>query len=240
MEELSATVEQNASGANQASMMARRVLERSTHGQSVSLEASGAMAEISGASERIGEITVLIDEIAFQTNLLALNAAVEAARAGEQGRGFAVVAGEVRALAGRSAAAAKDIKVLIGDTLAKVGTGSTLVARTADSLSAIARDAQSVNDVISGIAAASSEQSTGIGQVNNAVVALDEVTQQNAALVEEASAASKTAADLAGELLRRVQFFRLGDNSASRPEKAIPAPAQVALGRRVAAEWAEF
>jgi methyl-accepting chemotaxis protein len=240
MEELSATVEQNANGANEASRMARRVFESSTHGHSVSLEASNAMAEISGASERIGEIIVLIDEIAFQTNLLALNAAVEAARAGEQGRGFAVVANEVRALAGRSAAAAKDIKALVGDTLTKVGAGSTLVARTADSMSAIARDAQSVNDVISTIAAASSEQSAGIGQVNNAVVALDEVTQQNAALVEEASAASKTASDLASELLRRVQFFRLGDNGASRPAKVPPAADQVALGRRVASEWAEF
>ncbi|MGY3230319.1 methyl-accepting chemotaxis protein [Luteibacter sp. HA06] len=240
MEELSATVEQNANGANEASKMARRVLDSSTHGQSVSSEASNAMLEISGASERIGEIIVLIDEIAFQTNLLALNAAVEAARAGDQGRGFAVVASEVRALAGRSAAAAKDIKALIGDTLDKVGAGSTLVARTADALGAIARDAQSVNDVISTIAAASSEQSVGIGQVNNAVVALDEVTQQNATLVEEASAASKTASDLASELLRRVQFFRLGDNTASPPEKKTPAPAQVELGRRVASEWAEF
>lgn len=253
MEELSATVEQNANGAGDAHKLAQRVLESSTQGQSVSREASHAMAEISDASQRIGEIIVLIDEIAFQTNLLALNAAVEAARAGEQGRGFAVVANEVRALSHRSAAAAKDIKALISDTLTKVGTGHALVTRTEESLTAIAGDARSVNAVLSSIAAASIQQSAGIGQVNNAVAALDEVTQQNAALVEEASAASKTSSDLAGELLRRVQFFRLDDaesitpaskpapaSSSVPPRATAPVSPRVSVGQRVASEWTEF
>jgi methyl-accepting chemotaxis protein len=217
MEELSAAVEQNANGAGDAQRLAQRVLESSTSGQSVSNEASAAMTEITGASERIGDIITLIDEIAFQTNLLALNAAVEAARAGEQGRGFAVVAGEVRALAQRSAAAAKDIKMLIADTLVKIGTGSTLVARTVQSLAEIAADARSVNDVITNIASASVQQSAGIGQVNNAVIALDEVTQQNATLVEEANAAGKASSGLAVELLRRVQFFKVDADSPSFP-----------------------
>lgn len=250
MEELSATVEQNATGATTARNMAQRVLESSTEGQSVSREASTAMAAISEASQRIGEISVLIDEIAFQTNLLALNAAVEAARAGEHGRGFAVVASEVRALSQRSAAAAKDIKALINDTLNKVGNGNALVLRTVEALTAIAGDARSVNDVIGNIASASIEQSAGIGQVNNAVLALDEVTQQNAALVEEASAASKASSDLAVELLRRVQFFRLsGDAPGGAPAPVQPEAAKshaVAAKRQIVAakpgsgEWAEF
>ncbi|WP_185754375.1 methyl-accepting chemotaxis protein [Luteibacter sp. 9135] len=207
MEELASAVKQNADGAEQAKQLTLRVRGDSELGSQVSAEATEAMASITQASKQIGEIVTLIDEIAFQTNLLALNAAVEAARAGDQGRGFAVVAAEVRNLAQRSAAAAKDIKSLVVSTVASVDVGATLVGRTGAVLSEISAGVRSVNAIVEEIAAACQEQAAGISQVNNAVVTLDDVTQQNAALVEEASAASKNASDLSQELLRKVSFF---------------------------------
>jgi methyl-accepting chemotaxis protein len=167
------------------------------------------MGLITEASRSISEIATLIDEIAFQTNLLALNAAVEAARAGDQGRGFAVVAAEVRSLAQRSASAAKDIKSLIKDTVERVSVGAELVQKTGQSLQTIQTGAARVCDIVSEIAAASLQQSSGINQVNDAVMALDQVTQQNAALVEEASAASRQALELTQELVRQMEFFKI-------------------------------
>jgi methyl-accepting chemotaxis protein len=168
------------------------------------------MADINDASRRIADIIGVIDEIAFQTNLLALNAAVEAARAGEQGRGFAVVASEVRSLAGRSASAAKEIKELIHDSVAKVEDGSALVLRSGESLDQIVTAVKKVSDIVAEIAAASREQSSGIEQVNRAVMQMDEVTQQNVALVEQAAAASQSMADQARALGDTLLRYRLG------------------------------
>jgi methyl-accepting chemotaxis protein len=243
MEELSATVKQNAEGAHQAREMALRMRQRAEEGRDIAGSAVGAMQAITQASKEVGEIVVMIDEIAFQTNLLALNAAVEAARAGEQGRGFAVVATEVRNLAQRSGAAAKNIKTLIQDTTDKVSEGAALVQRTGTALNDIAGDVREVSTIIEVIAAASEEQSAGIGQVNNAVVTLDEVTQQNAALVEEASAASRNTLDLSQVLMNQVAYFTLQgeaprEQSASRPTRVAPAtamsqaPAPVVARRR--------
>lgn len=261
MEELAATVKQNADGASQAREMAMRMRQRAEEGRSIAGTAVGAMQAITQASKEVGEIVVLIDEIAFQTNLLALNAAVEAARAGEQGRGFAVVATEVRNLAQRSSVAAKDIKSLIKDTGAKVAEGAELVTRTGQALNDIAADVREVNTIIEVIAAASEEQSAGIGQVNNAVITLDEVTQQNAALVEEASAASRNTLDLSQVLMREVSYFTLQGEAAQSTVSAKPAaptpaaPAVQESFRKVAAapsrrpepavmtagdEWTEF
>lgn len=222
MEELSATVKQNAEGANQARTMALRMRQRAEEGRGIAGSAVGAMQAITSASREVGEIVGMIDEIAFQTNLLALNAAVEAARAGEQGRGFAVVATEVRNLAQRSSVAAKSIKSLIQDTTEKVAEGAELVQRTGNALNDIAGDVREVSTIIEVIAAASEEQSAGIGQVNNAVVTLDEVTQQNAALVEEASAASRNTLDLSQILMNQVAYFTLQgeEREASQPVAA--------------------
>jgi methyl-accepting chemotaxis protein len=209
MEELAATVKQNAEGANQAREMASRMRKRAEEGRDIAGSAVASMQAITQASKEVGEIVGMIDEIAFQTNLLALNAAVEAARAGEQGRGFAVVASEVRNLAQRSSVAAKSIKLLIKDTGDKVAEGAQLVQRTGSALIDIAADVREVNTIIEVIAAASEEQSAGIGEVNNAVTTLDEVTQQNAALVEEASAASKNTLDLSRVLMGQVSYFSL-------------------------------
>jgi methyl-accepting chemotaxis protein len=169
------------------------------------------MQQINAASARIAEIIGVIDEIAFQTNLLALNASVEAARAGEQGRGFAVVANEVRNLASRSADAAKEIKDLIQDSTAKVHSGSTLVNETGAALEEILANVEQVGDVVAEIAAASAEQSAGIDQVNNAITHIDEMTQQNAALAEETSAASGRMSSNARELMSVIGFFRRRD-----------------------------
>ncbi|WP_172461887.1 methyl-accepting chemotaxis protein [Dyella jiangningensis] len=207
MEELAATVKQNAEGAGQAREMALRMRRRAEEGRDIAGSAVGAMQAITQASKEVGEIVGMIDEIAFQTNLLALNAAVEAARAGEQGRGFAVVATEVRNLAQRSSAAARSIKSLIQDTTLKVSEGAGLVERTGQALNDIAGEVREVSTIIEVIAAASEEQSAGIGQVNNAVTTLDEVTQQNAALVEEASAASRNTLDLSQALIKQVAYF---------------------------------
>ncbi|AIF49516.1 methyl-accepting chemotaxis protein [Dyella japonica] len=225
MEELSSTVRQNAEGADQAREMALRMRKRAEEGRDIAGSAVGAMEAITQASKEVGEIVVLIDEIAFQTNLLALNAAVEAARAGEQGRGFAVVATEVRNLAQRSGAAAKNIKTLILDTTDKVSEGAALVQRTGTVLNDIAGDVREVSTIIEVIAAASEEQSAGIGQVNNAVTTLDEVTQQNAALVEEASAASRNTLDLSQVLMNQVAYFTLQGQAAHDVAVVQAAPA---------------
>ena len=211
IEELTSTVKQNADNAREASQLAVNAREQATRGGEVVQTAVVAMSAINESSKKIADIIGVIDEIAFQTNLLALNAAVEAARAGEQGRGFAVVASEVRNLAQRSAGAAKEIKTLINDSVRKVDEGSKLVNASGLTLTEIVTSVRRVADIIAEIAAASAEQSSGIDQVNRAVGQMDQVTQQNAALVEEAAAAAESLDDQARALLEVVGFFETGD-----------------------------
>ena len=217
MEEMTTTVKQNADNAGQANQLAMAARDQAEKGGSVVSQAVKAMADINDASKKIADIIGVIDDIAFQTNLLALNAAVEAARAGEQGRGFAVVASEVRSLAGRSATAAKEIKELIQDSVRKVEDGSVLVTQSGQTLEKIVASVKKVSDIVAEIAAASREQSSGIEQVNRAVMQMDELTQQNAALVEEATAASQAMAEQVrglNEMLARYQI-RAGFDSAN-------------------------
>ena len=213
MEEMTSTVKQNADNAARANQMAEATRSQAEKGGHVVGQAITAMGEINAASRKIADIISTIDGIAFQTNLLALNAAVEAARAGEQGRGFAVVATEVRNLAQRSANAAKEIKALIEDSVTKVGAGSKLVEQSGETLNEIVVSVKKVSDVVADIAAASHEQSSGIEQVNQAIVQMDEMTQQNAALVEEAAAASRSLEEQAQMLSQLMGFFKLGDES---------------------------
>lgn len=213
MEELAATVKQNADNAKQASQLAVNASEVASRGGAVVDEVVSTMSAINESANRIEDIISVIDGIAFQTNILALNAAVEAARAGEQGRGFSVVAAEVRTLAQRSASAAKEIKVLIDDSAAKTARGSELVSQAGKTMQEVVQSVQHVTDIMSEIAAASVEQSTGINQVNQAVMTMDEVTQQNAALVEQAAAASESLVDQAENLVEAVSVFRLGHES---------------------------
>ncbi|RDI97762.1 HAMP domain-containing protein [Dyella solisilvae] len=221
MEEMTSTVKQNAENASHANQLASATRRQAEHGGEVAAQASAAMREINDSSRKISDIVSLIDEIAFQTNLLALNAAVEAARAGEQGRGFAVVATEVRNLAQRSAGAAKEIKGLINDSAEKVRVGSSLVDQSGKALAEIVDSVKKVTDIVAEIAAASQEQSAGIDQVNHAVLQMDEMTQQNAALVEEAAAAARAMHEQAGELARQVSFFQMGEGAAeAASEKA--------------------
>jgi methyl-accepting chemotaxis protein len=218
MEEMTATVKQNADNARQASQLAVGARDQAGRGGAVVGRAVSAMGEISDSSKRIADIIDVIDEIAFQTNLLALNAAVEAARAGEQGRGFAVVATEVRNLAQRSATAAKEIKDLINDSVAKVKAGTELVDESGKSLHEIVASVKRVADIVAEISAASEEQASGIDQVNNAITQMDTTTQQNAALVEEAAAASKTMEQQAQVLVDKVSFFsNTGSYQAAAP-----------------------
>ena len=209
MEEMTSTVRQNADNAARANQLAMAARDQAEKGGTVVFRAVKAMSEIHDASKRIADIIGVIDDIAFQTNLLALNAAVEAARAGEQGRGFAVVASEVRNLASRSAAAAKEIKELIQDSVRKVDEGAELVTQSGQTLEQIVTSIKKVADIVAEIAAACREQSAGIEQVNKAVMQLDELTQQNAALVEQASAASAAMADQARALDATMSRYRV-------------------------------
>ncbi|MBL0124640.1 MAG: CZB domain-containing protein [Betaproteobacteria bacterium] len=213
MEELTSTVKQNAESAKQANQLAAGASDVAVRGGKVVGEVVTTMSSINESSKKIVDIISVIDGIAFQTNILALNAAVEAARAGEQGRGFAVVASEVRNLAQRSAAAAKEIKELIGDSVEKVGAGTKLVDEAGKTMQEIVAAVKRVTDIMTEITAASQEQSTGIEQVNQAITQMDEVTQQNAALVEQAAAAAESMEEQAGNLTVAVRVFRLDRTS---------------------------
>jgi len=209
MMQLTGTVKQSADSARQANQLAASAAEVAARGGSVVSQVVSTMNEINASSKKIADIIGVIDGIAFQTNILALNAAVEAARAGEQGRGFAVVAAEVRSLAGRSADAAKEIKTLIGASVERVEAGSRLVADAGSTMTEIVGSVQRVSDIIGEITAAASEQSQGISQVNTAVTQLDQMTQQNAALVEESAAAAESLKDQASQLTQVISAFRL-------------------------------
>jgi len=218
---MTATVKSNAQNAAQASQLALAARDQADRGSAVVQSAVIAMREINASSRKIADIVGVIDDIAFQTNLLALNAAVEAARAGEQGRGFAVVASEVRNLASRSAAAAKEIKGLIQDSVAKLDDGTQLVGASGKVLQDIVAEVKKVTDVIADIAASSHEQASGIEQVNRAVASMDSVTQQNAALVEEASAAAQALTAQASNLGLLMARYQFGEPSGTTaPEKS--------------------
>ncbi len=229
MEELASTVKQNAENAKQANQMASAASGVAVKGGEVVGEVVNTMSAINESSRKIVDIISVIDGIAFQTNILALNAAVEAARAGEQGRGFAVVAGEVRNLAQRSAAAAKEIKQLISDSVEKVEDGSKLVEQAGSTMDEVVTSVKRVTDIMAEITAASVEQSSGIDQVNQAVTQMDEVTQQNAALVEEAAAAAESLEEQAQTLIESVSVFKLPGGSSS------PALSRPSANRSIAA-----
>lgn len=255
MEEMTSTVRQNADNARTANSLAQEAESKASAGGDIVSKAVSSMAEINDSSKKISDIIGVIDEIAFQTNLLALNAAVEAARAGEQGRGFAVVAGEVRNLAQRSAAAAKEIKDLIRDSVSKVEDGTSLVNQSGDMLNEIVESVRKVNAMIADISVASEEQSAGIEQVNKAVSQMDEMTQQNAALVEEASAAGESMSEQARAMKQLLSFFRLAEGGhqalelpQSAPRASLPnkrSPSSTNSSRSAPAvsddeEWEEF
>ena len=227
MELLTGTVQHGAESSRQASGLAANAAEVAVRGGAVVAQVVQTMGEISDSSRRIGDITGVIDSIAFQTNILALNAAVEAARAGEQGRGFAVVASEVRSLAQRSADAAKEIKALIGASVERVEGGSRLVAQAGETMTEIVASVRRVSDIVAEITSAAAEQAGSIGQVGQSVSHLDQMTQQNAALVEESAAASQSLRDQAGRLTEAVSRFKL--------QGSAPQPGAVALARATAA-----
>ena len=224
MEELTSTVKQNADNARQANQLAASASAVAVKGGEVVGQVVGTMSSINESSKKIVDIIGVIDGIAFQTNILALNAAVEAARAGEQGRGFAVVASEVRSLAQRSAAAAKEIKQLITDSVAKVENGTQLVDEAGKTMDEIVASVKRVTDIMAEISAASQEQSSGIEQVNQAVTQMDETTQQNAALVEQAAAAAESLQEQTGRLTAAVSVFRLAATPHAVDEPAAGAP----------------
>lgn len=264
MEEITGAVRQNTENSNNANDLANKAKEVATEGGSMVEQAVVAMGRITESSQKISDIIGVIDDIAFQTNLLALNAAVEAARAGDAGKGFAVVASEVRSLAGRSAAASKDIKALITESSEQVKTGSELVNKSGDTLKNIVASITEVASIISEIASASSQQATGIEEINSAVAQMDEMTQQNAALVEENTAAAQSLVDQAYELEEMMKFFSLDqeDDAADKDSKvkknvnestsvgrpkterkpeSKPAPKKVASsGKSYDDEWEEF
>ena len=253
MEQLTSTVKNNADNAQQANQVASNARELAEKGGAV---VNAAMQEINESSNKIADIIGVIDEIAFQTNLLALNASVEAARAGEQGRGFSVVATEVRNLAQRSATAARESKELIQSSVQKVRAGSEFVNQTGTALSEIVAGVKKVGDIVAAIANASVEQSAGIAQVNQAVSQMDEITQQNAALAEQASAASVSMSDLSTNMVELLSFFKLGNEgkenvsqaassvvrAATAPKPVAPAPAKQPSYKSIAAdeEWQDF
>ncbi|MBX9798697.1 MAG: MCP four helix bundle domain-containing protein [Burkholderiaceae bacterium] len=247
MEELTSTVKQNADNSRQANQLAVAASAVAVKGGTVVSEVVNTMGSINDSAKKIVDIIGVIDGIAFQTNILALNAAVEAARAGEQGRGFAVVATEVRNLAQRSAAAAKEIKALIGDSVEKVDAGSKLVAEAGTTMDEIVDGVKRVADIMAEITAASQEQSDGIEQVNQAIGQMDQVTQQNAALVEEAAAAAESLQDQARNLAQAVSVFQIGSGYAAGhvaaprtvQSTAVRAPAPVAAVTRAPAPVAE-
>ncbi|WP_393999898.1 methyl-accepting chemotaxis protein [Luteimonas sp. WGS1318] len=258
MEELTSTVRQNADHARQANQLAIGAANVASQGGDVVSQVVTTMADIEKSSRKIGDIISVIDGIAFQTNILALNAAVEAARAGEQGRGFAVVASEVRTLAQRSAQAAKEIKGLIDDSTSKVSDGAALAGQAGKTMGEIVASVQRVTDIMSEIAAASQEQASGIEQVNQTITQMDETTQQNAALVEEASAAARSMEEQAAGLAQTMSIFRVEQaqvavqavlSAHKAPPVAVPAarrpaptrPSPVKSAPAVAeADWAEF
>jgi methyl-accepting chemotaxis protein len=264
MEELTSTVKQNADNARQANGLAESASEVAVRGGAVVSQVVDTMGAINESARKIVDIIGVIDGIAFQTNILALNAAVEAARAGEQGRGFAVVASEVRNLAQRSAAAAKEIKTLIGDSVEKVDTGAKLVDQAGATMDEIVASVKRVTDIMGEITAASQEQTSGIEQINQAINQMDEVTQQNASLVEEAAAASQAMQDQASSLAQAVSVFKLSGNQtlANAPvrvtvkersvvlaskqapaKRAVAAPERKRIANPTAAsggEWTEF
>jgi methyl-accepting chemotaxis protein len=240
MEELTSTVRQNADNAKQANQLAHSASTVAEKGGAVVQQVVGTMSSINESSRKIVDIISVIDGIAFQTNILALNAAVEAARAGEQGRGFAVVAAEVRNLAQRSASAAKEIKTLIDDSVSKVEVGTKLVDDAGKTMEEIVNAVKRVTDIMAEISAASNEQSQGIEQVNTAITQMDEVTQQNAALVEEAAAAAESLEEEAQNLTRSISVFKLNESSqikaAAAPRAAAkPAPRQISAPAKKAA-----
>ena len=231
MEQLASTVKQNADNARQANQLAASASDVAERGGSAVSEVVTTMHGISASSRKISEIVSVIDGIAFQTNILALNAAVEAARAGEQGKGFAVVAGEVRSLAQRSAQAAKEIKGLIEDSVGKVGAGSQQVERAGATMQEIVASVKRVTDIMGEISAASEEQSSGIDQVNRAVSQMDEVTQQNAALVEEAAAPRARCRNRRSAWPRR---WRCSRSTPARSSRCLPTVFRVSVRPRTA------
>ena len=260
MEELNSTVRQNEENARQANQLALAASDVATRGGAVVSDVVQTMGAINAASHRIADIIGVIDGIAFQTNILALNAAVEAARAGEHGRGFAVVATEVRSLAQKSAAAAREIKALITDSVSQVEGGTRLAQQAGATMEEVVASVRRVTDMMGEISSASAEQSAGIGQVNQAITQMDQVTQQNAALVEQAAAAAGALQEQAQHLLTAVQVFRLQGNQyaapaaipalatgipASNPKAGLPARSEPRLPARAAAptaagDWEEF
>jgi methyl-accepting chemotaxis protein len=252
MEQLAATVKTNAENAKQANQMAAAASGVAAKGGEVVKNVVATMSSINESSSKIVDIISVIDGIAFQTNILALNAAVEAARAGEQGRGFAVVAGEVRILAQKSAAAAKEIKQLISDSVSKVEIGSKLVSEAGSTMGEIVTSVKRVTDIMDEISAASAEQSAGIDQVNQAITQMDDVTQQNAALVEESAAAASSLEEQAQSLIESVGLFTLSEEATaqvktvdvrSRPMVSRKSASSSLFGQPVKAsdnEWTEF
>jgi methyl-accepting chemotaxis protein-1 (serine sensor receptor) len=240
MEELTSTVKQNADNARQANGLVQSAVEVAVKGGAVVAQVVDTMGAINDSSRKVVDIIGVIDGIAFQTNILALNAAVEAARAGEQGRGFAVVASEVRTLAQRSAAAAKEIKMLIDDSVGKVDVGARLVDQAGATMQEIVDSVRRVTDIMSEISSASQEQTSGIEQINQAIVQMDQVTQQNAALVEEAAAAAESLKEQAAGLAQAVGVFKLDARLLAAPaspaigSRARPGPRAAAPARRLA------